>query len=96
MTAERTADTDMADIGAVLRELRGMTAYSANQASELLGYGKSTVAMWERGDRTITVDNLVRLARLYDVDPGLALDLMAIRCGRARAASADAVSFFAT
>lgn len=63
-------------IGRVLRALREQHGISAMQASLEIGRSRGLVGMWEREERALTVEELVRLCRLYHVDPGFALVLM--------------------
>lgn len=71
-------------IGRILRELRtdlGMSLHAAAEHSRRPGIearpiGYSVLGSYERGERMVSIDRLVELARIYDVAPGVLISVI--------------------
>jgi transcriptional regulator with XRE-family HTH domain len=63
--------TEAAEIGRVLRQVRRSRGLTLKQASVLTGGAlrPTSIAGYERGERSISLERLLRLARAYDVRP---------------------------
>ena len=67
-------------VGSALRRARGLMGVSLNDVARLTGdrFKPSTVAGYERGERSISVSRFVDLARFYGASPdGLLVQAMA-------------------
>jgi transcriptional regulator with XRE-family HTH domain len=56
-------------IGARLRDARLQVVLTQDELAQALGVDRSTVAKWETGQRSMTVENLIRTAAVLDVPP---------------------------
>jgi transcriptional regulator with XRE-family HTH domain len=75
-----------------VRERRGVSLKSAAVAAGLAASSGSTVSKWEHGERPISVRELRRLARFYDVPEALFIDPPTTDEERLEAALADAAA----
>lgn len=66
-----------AKIGARLRDARLAVLLTQAAAGAALGEDRTTLVRWERGQRQLTVADLIRLARLYGVSASDLLNLEA-------------------
>jgi DNA-binding Xre family transcriptional regulator len=57
-------------VAALLRQLRAVHGFSYEQVSEQTGLSQQTLFDLEYKDRRLTLDELGRLARCYQVSPG--------------------------
>jgi transcriptional regulator with XRE-family HTH domain len=57
-------------IARALLELRKSRGYTQAQVASEVGHAEATVARWENGTRTPDVNELARLAAVYEVNPG--------------------------
>lgn len=55
------------DISQRLQSLRKKSGYSQEQLAEMLGLSRQAVSKWESGQGKPDVDNLIRLAEIYQV-----------------------------
>jgi transcriptional regulator with XRE-family HTH domain len=60
-------DTQRALIAARLREARKLAGLSQGQVAKLLNLHRPTVSEIEAGNRRVSADELIQLAKLYDV-----------------------------
>lgn len=56
-------------IGARLRDARLQVVLTQDELAQALGIDRSTVAKWETGQRSMTVENLIRTAAVLDIPP---------------------------
>jgi transcriptional regulator with XRE-family HTH domain len=56
-------------IGARLRDARLQAVLTQDELAQTLGVDRSTVAKWETGQRSLTVENLIRTAAVLDIPP---------------------------
>jgi transcriptional regulator with XRE-family HTH domain len=52
-----------------LRELREEAMLTQTEVAKLLGVARSTVSLWESGNRAPRLDHMRQLAELYKVSP---------------------------
>jgi transcriptional regulator with XRE-family HTH domain len=57
-----------------LRELREQAMYTQVEVAKFVGVGRSTVSLWESGDRSPRIDHLRKLSQLYNVPPQVIKD----------------------
>lgn len=50
-----------------LKELRVQNKKTAAEVAEVLGVGNSTIYGYEQGSRTLGLESILKLAKLYDV-----------------------------
>jgi transcriptional regulator with XRE-family HTH domain len=67
-TAEHAQTID-AQIGAQLRAARLQAVLTQDELAQALGVDRSTVAKWETGQRSLTVENLIRAATVLEIPP---------------------------
>lgn len=60
-----------------LRAARSTHALSQRQAADAVGIHRPTLSLIERGGQTLTVEQLLRLASVYNYSPGY---LLAVDC----------------
>lgn len=71
-------------IGQVLREVREDAGMSQADVHRITSgrIHRTTLSMWESGTRTVSVDRLLDLARVYQVPPDVLLSVIEKRCQR--------------
>ena len=57
-------------VGATIRDLRVRAGYSQELLAEKAGLHRTYVGGVERGERNISLENIVRIAHALDVRPG--------------------------
>lgn len=77
----RTSAADRAQsaiVGEVLREVRRDAGLSQHAVAEQTGGAvkASLLGSYERGERVVSADRLIELARLYSVDPGVLMSVI--------------------
>jgi transcriptional regulator with XRE-family HTH domain len=60
-----------------IAQLRGRRKLSQRQLSALLGWHHATIGKIERGDRSVTVIELIDIAKALDVEPAVLLSACA-------------------
>ena len=65
-------------VGHVLREIRADLGLSLHQLAERSdgAVKMTTLGSYERGERMVSIDVLIRLARVYCVDPGVLVSVI--------------------
>lgn len=66
-------ETYLTRLGMVLQLARKHAGISQEKAAQHMGLSTATFTRWEAGDNGISAYDLVRLIRLYDFDPDLAV-----------------------
>ena len=61
------SDRQRQQFGARLRALRDASSYSQGDVADQLGITRGAYAQWERGIRVPNVEQLIRLATVYDL-----------------------------
>lgn len=56
--------------GEKIKQLRKAHGYDQNRVADHLGTTRQTVSMYERGCNGCTEENLLKLAELFNVEPG--------------------------
>ena len=64
-----------APLGARIKELREQTGLSQEQLAGRIGVLRATLSQMENGDRKVTADDLLRLARVFNVSTDELLDV---------------------
>ncbi len=59
--------------GEIIKEKRNMAGYTQSETADMLYITRSTYNHYEKGARTPSIDVLLRMARLYNLNP---LDLL--------------------
>jgi transcriptional regulator, cro/CI len=59
----------MSKPGKILKELRIKYNYSQDEVANKIGSTKMTISRYERGERKIGGENLIKLSKLYNVPP---------------------------
>ncbi|HEY3228490.1 MAG TPA: helix-turn-helix transcriptional regulator [Roseiflexaceae bacterium] len=68
-TAAEQEPTIDEQIGARLRDARLQVVLTQDELARALGLDRSTVAKWETGQRSMTVENLIRAAAVLEIPP---------------------------
>jgi len=63
------------EIAGKLLALRKQNGYSQEELAEKLGVSRQAVSKWERGDASPDTDNLIALAKIYDISLDKLFDL---------------------
>lgn len=62
------------EIGFRMRRCREDNCYSREMAAELLGMTARTLAAYERGEREITMNTIIKMAEIYRTTVGKLID----------------------
>ena len=73
----------MSKPGKILKDLRIKYNYSQDEVANKIGSTKMTISRYERGERKIGGENLVKLAKLFNVSPEYLLNGEEISTGNA-------------
>lgn len=79
MSVARTDAARSVIVGRVLREVREDAGLSVARACVGQPFGPSRLSAYERGDRTVSLDQLLALARMYHVAPGVLMSVIEAR-----------------